>query len=57
MSESTNLTYYQGNRYVILNKAKDYCKNNKERLKKQAKNKHSNLSGEEKNKRKRIWEE
>ena len=34
MSESTDLTYYQKNRNVILNKAKDYYKNNKERLKK-----------------------
>ena len=31
MSEITNLTY-QKNRNVILNKAKDYYKNNKERL-------------------------
>ena len=34
MSESTDLTYYQKNRNVILNKAKDCYKNNKERLKK-----------------------
>ena len=33
MSEITNLTYYQKTRHVILNKAKDYYKNNKERLK------------------------
>ena len=32
MSEITDLTYYQKNRTVILNKAKDYYKNNKERL-------------------------
>ena len=32
MSEITDLTYYQKNRNVILNKAKDYYKNNKERL-------------------------
>ena len=32
MSENTDLTYYQRNRYVVLNKAKDYYKNNKERL-------------------------
>ena len=37
MSENTDLTYYQGNRDVMLNKAKDYYKNNKERLRKQAK--------------------
>ena len=29
MSESTDLTYYQRNKDLILNKAKDYCKNNK----------------------------
>ena len=32
MSKNTNLTYYQRNRDVILNGAKDYYKNNKERL-------------------------
>ena len=39
MSEITNLTYYQKTRNVILNKAKDYCKNNKERLRDLARNK------------------
>ena len=29
MSEITDLTYYQKNQNVILNKAKDYYKNNK----------------------------
>ena len=33
MSENTNLTYYQQNRDVILNRSKDYYENNKERLK------------------------
>ena len=33
MSEITDLTYYQRNRDLILNKAKYYYKNNKERLK------------------------
>ena len=33
MSENTNLTYYQRNRDVILNRSKDYYENNKERLK------------------------
>ena len=28
MSKNTHLTYYQNNRDVILNKAKDYYKNN-----------------------------
>ena len=36
MSEITDLTYHQRNRDLILNKAKDYYKNNKERLKEQA---------------------
>ena len=35
MSEITDLTHYQKNRNIILNKAKDYNKNNKERLKEQ----------------------
>ena len=32
MSENIDLTYYKKNRDVMLNKAKDYYKNNKERL-------------------------
>ena len=40
-------TYYQRNRN--LNRAKDYCKNNKERLREQARNKCRQLSEEEKN--------
>ena len=39
MSENTDITYYQRNWDVILNKAKDYYKNDKERLRKQAKKK------------------
>ena len=31
MSEITDLTYYQKKRDLILNKAKDYYKNNKQR--------------------------
>ena len=50
MSENTDLTYYQRNRDVKLNKAKDYYKNNKERLRAQARDKCRNLSEEEKNK-------
>ena len=50
MSEITDLTYYQKNRNLILNKAKDYYKNNKERLKEQARYKYRSLSEEEKNK-------
>ena len=43
MSENTDLTYHQRNRDVMLNKAKDYYKNNKVR------DKYRNLSEEEKN--------
>ena len=39
MSEIADLTYCQKNRDLILNKAKDYYKNNKERLKEQARDK------------------
>ena len=50
MSENANLTYYQQNRDVILNRAKDYYENNKERLRLQARDKYRNLY-EEKNKK------
>ena len=50
MSEVTDLTY-QKKRNVILNKAKDYYKNNNERLKEQARDKYRSLSEEEKNKK------
>ena len=36
MSESAYLTYYQRNRGVILNRAKEYYENDKERLREQA---------------------
>ena len=45
-----NTTYYQRHRDVALNKAKEYYKNNNERLKKQARDKYRNLSEEDKNK-------
>ena len=48
MGKNTNLTYYQKSRDVILNRAKDYYKNNKERLRLQARHKYRNLSEEEK---------
>ena len=48
MSESAYLTYYQRNRDVILNRAKDYYENDKERLRGQAKDKYINFSEEEK---------
>ena len=51
MSEIVDLTYYQRNRDLILNKAKDFYKNNKERLREQASNKCKSLSEEEKNKK------
>ena len=51
MSENTNLTYYQRNRDVILNKAKDYYENDKERLREWAGDKYRNLSEEERNKK------
>ena len=57
MSQNTNLTYYQKSRDVLLNRAKDYYENNKERLRVQARDKYRNLSEEEKNKKKRTWEE
>ena len=44
-------TYYQKNRDVILSKAKDYNKNDKERLRKQATNKYRTLSEEKKMKK------
>ena len=39
MSKNTNLTYYQRNRDVILNRAKHYYENDKERLRVQAREK------------------
>ena len=51
MSENTDLTYCQKNRDMIINRAKDYYKNNKERLREQARNKHRNLREEEKTKK------
>ena len=50
-SESADLTCYQRNRDVILNRAKDYYKNIKERLREQARDKYRYLSEEEKNKK------
>ena len=39
-----NTTYYQRNREVMLNRAKHYYENDKERLREQARNKCRNLS-------------
>ena len=49
--DSAYLTYYQANKVVILNRAKDYYENDKERLREQAKNKYRNLCEEKKNKK------
>ena len=43
--------YYQRNWGVILDRAKDYYENDKERLRGQARDKYRNLSEEEKNKK------
>ena len=51
MSESDYLTYYQKNRDLIRNRAKDYYENGKQRLREQARDKYRNLSKEEKNKK------
>ena len=40
----------------MLNKAKDYYKNNEEILREEVRYKYRNLSEEEKNKKKIIWE-
>ena len=48
MGESADLTYYQRNRDVILNRAKDYYENDKERIREQARDKYRNLSEKEK---------
>ena len=54
MSESAHLTYYQRNRNVILNIAKDHYKNDKERLRRWEKDKYSNLSEEENSKNRKY---
>ena len=52
-SNSVEETYYQKNRDVILKRAKDY-KNDKERLREQAKDKYRSLSEEEKNEKQKY---
>ena len=52
--QSADLTYYQRNRDVILNKAKDYYENDKKRLREQARDKYRNLSEEKKIKRENM---
>ena len=53
----TNWTYYQRNRDVILNRAKNYYGSNREKLIKHARGKYKNLSEEEKDKKGRIWKQ
>ena len=48
---NVELTYYQRNREVILNRAKDHYENDKERLKRQARNKYRDLPEEEEEKK------
>ena len=52
MNEGVDLTYYQRIPNVKLNRAKGYHKNDKKRLREQARDKYRNLSEEEKNKKK-----
>ena len=47
-------TYYQRNRDIMLNRAKDYYENNKELLRERAKNKYRSLSEDEKDMQKTI---
>ena len=46
-----NTTYYQRTREIILNRAKCYHENDKERLREQARDKYTNLSEEYKKKK------
>ena len=57
MSESADLTYYQKNRDVILNRAKDYYENDKERLREQARDKQKKKSKKKRKKKKKIKKE
>ena len=54
MNEYLDLTCYEKNRDVILNWAKDYYENDKERLRGQARDKYRNLSKEEKIKKREM---
>ena len=46
MNEYADWTYYQKNREVILNRAKEYYETDNERLRRQARGKYRNLSEE-----------
>ena len=52
IQKMSDLTYYQRNRDVILNRANVYYENDKERLREQTRDKYRNLSEEDKNKKK-----
>ena len=54
LSQRAHLTDYQRNRDVILNIAKDYCENDEERLRSQARDEYRNLPEEEKNKKRKY---
>ena len=56
MNESVEETYYQKNRDVILNRAKGYYENDKERLRTQSRDKYRYLSEVEKNVKKNMEE-
>ena len=47
----TDLTYYQRNKDVIINRPKNDYENDKKRLREQARDKYRNLSEEDKNKK------
>ena len=51
MTNNVYLTYYQKNKELVLSKAKQYHKNNKDRLGKQAREKYDGLSEKEKDKK------
>ena len=53
---SVELSYYQRNKDVILNRVKDYYENDKERLREHAREKYRNLSEAEKNKKREYGE-
>ena len=54
MSERADLTYYQKNRDVMLNRAEDYYENDKERLREQTRDKYRNISEEKKIKKENM---
>ena len=51
---SVEENYYQKNRDLILNRAKDSYENDKERLREQARDKYRNLSEEENNEKRKY---